>query len=135
MANALYDKGREGFLDGSIDWDTNDIRVILVDTGTYSVNLGTHDFLDDIPGGARVATSSSLSGKTVTAGVADANDVTFTAVTGSTVEAIVIYQHTGVESTSRLIAYIDTATGLPLTPNGGDVTIQWDSGTNRIFKL
>jgi hypothetical protein len=135
MANALYDKGREGFLDGSIDWDTNDIRVILVDTGTYTVNLSTHDFLDDVPGGARVATSGALSGKTVAAGVADANDVTFSAVTGATVEAIVIYQHTGVESTSRLIAYIDTATGLPLTPNGGDVTVQWDSGANKIFKL
>lgn len=133
--SALYDKGREGFLDGSIDWDTNNIKAVLVDTGAYTVNLGTHDFLDDIASGARIATSGNLTSKTVTAGVADAADVTFTAVSGATVEAIVIYADSGAEATSRLIAYIDTATGLPLTPNGGDVTVAWDNGANKIFKL
>lgn len=135
MANALYDKGREGFLDGSIDWDTDTIKAILIDTADYTVNLATDDNLDDIPGAARVATSGALASKTVTAGVADAADVTFSAVTGDTVEAIVLYKDTGVESTSRLIAYIDSATGLPVTPNGGDITVQWDSGANKIFKL
>jgi len=135
MSNALYDKGREGFLDGSIDWDTDDIRCILIDTADYSVDLATHDNLDDVPGDARVATSGAFTGKTVAAGVADAADVTLSSVTGDTCEAIVIYKHTGTESTSRLIAYIDTATGLPVTPNGGDITIQWDNGANKIFKL
>lgn len=135
MANALYDKGREGFLDGSIDWDTDDIRVILIDTDDYTVDLANHDNLDDIPSAARVATSGALTGKTVAAGVADANDVTFSSVSGDQSEALVIYQHTGTESTSRLIAYIDSATGLPVTPNGGDITVQWDSGSNKIFKL
>ncbi len=135
MANALYDKGREGFLDGTIDWDTDNIKVVLVDTAAYTVNLATHDFLDDIVIGARIATSANLASKTVTAGVADAADVTFTAVTGASVEALVIYKDTGVAGTSRLIAYIDTGTGLPVTPNGGDITVQWDSGANKIFKL
>lgn len=135
MANALYDKGREGFLDGSIDWDTNTIKVVLVDTADYIVNLATHQFLSDVPALARVATSPALTGKTVAAGVADAADVTLTAVTGDPCEALVIYQDTGVEGTSRLIAYIDTATGLPVTPNGGDITIAWDNGANKIFKL
>lgn len=133
MANALYDKGREGFLDGTIDWDTDDIKVCLVDTGTYTVDLATHEDLADLSG--IVATSGNLASKTVTAGVADAADVTFSAVSGSSVEALVIYQDTGVAATSRLIAYIDTGTGLPVTPNGGDITIQWDSGANKIFKL
>lgn len=133
MANALYDLGRQGFLDGSIDWDTDNIKVLLVDTGTYTVNLATHQFHSDVSG--IVATSGNLAGKTVTAGVADANDITFTAVTGATVEAIIIYKDTGVSGTSRLIAYIDTGTGLPVTPNGGDITVSWDSGANRIFKL
>ncbi|TRZ93459.1 MAG: hypothetical protein D4R82_05050 [Dehalococcoidia bacterium] len=135
MANELYDKGREGFLDGSIDWDTDDIRCILVDVADYTVDLAAHDNLDDIPSGARVATSDALTGKTVVAGVADADDVTFSAVTGDQSEALVIYKHTGTESTSRLIAYIDDATGLPVTPNGGDITIQWDSAASKIFKL
>lgn len=135
MANALYDKGREGFLDGSIDWDTDDIRVILIDTDDYTVNLATHDNLDDIPAAARVATSGSLTGKSVTNGVADADDVVFSSVSGDQCEALVIYKHTGSETTSRLIGYIDSATGLPVTPNGGDITVQWDNGSNKIFKL
>jgi hypothetical protein len=132
----LYDKGREGFLDGSIDWDTDDIRAILIDTGTYTADQATDDFLADIAGGARIAVSGALASKTVTSGVADAADVTFTAVTGASIEAVVLYKHTGVDGTSRLIAYIDTATsGLPVTPNGGDIVVQWDSGADRIFKL
>lgn len=134
MASGLYDKGREGFLDGTIDWDTDTIKCVLVDTGVYTVNLATHDFLDDVSAGV-VATSAALASKTVAGGVADAADVTFTAVSGATVEAIVVYKDTGVAGTSRLIAYIDTGTGLPVTPNGGDITIQWDSGANKIFKL
>lgn len=135
MANALYDKGREGFLDGSIDWDTDNIKIVFVDAADYTINLATHDNLDDIPAGARVGTSGNLAGKTVTAGVADANDVTVTSVTGDQFELIIGYKDTGTESTSRLIFAIDTATGLPCTPNGGDITVQWDSGANKIFKL
>jgi hypothetical protein len=136
MANGLYDAARESFLNADIDWSVDDIRAILVDTGTYTVNLTTHNFLDDIPAGARIAVSAALGSKTSAAGVADAADVTFSAVSGATVEAVVLYKHTGVESTSNLIAYMDTGmTGLPVTPNGGDITVQWASTTNRIFKL
>ena len=135
MTNALYDKGREGFLDGSIDWDTDDIRAILIDVADYTVDLDAHDNLDDIPAAARVAVSGALTGKTVAAGVADAADVTWSAVTGDQCEAIVLYKHTGTDSTSRLIAYIDDATGLPVTPNGGDIKVEWDSGDDKIFKL
>src|SRR4030042_6150695 len=103
MANALYDKGRQGFLDGSIDWDTDDIRCILIDSADYTVNLATHDNLDDIPAAARVAVSGALTTKTVVDGIADADDVTFSAVTGDSVEGIALYKNTGTESTSRLI--------------------------------
>lgn len=136
MANGLYAKGREGFLDGSIDWDTDDIRAILVDVGAYTVNLATHDNLDDVAAGARIAVSGALANKTKTDGVADADDVTFSAVSGATIEAIVLYKHTGVEGTSRLIAYLDSvASGLPITPNGGNILLTWSSGADKIFKL
>lgn len=135
MANALYDYGREGYLNGSLNWLSDDVRAILVDTGLYTVNLATDQFLTSIAAGARISVSGSLTTKTATAGVADADDVSFTAVTGATVEAIVLYRHTGVDATSRLIAYIDTATGLPFLPSGGNVAIQWDNSSNRIFKL
>lgn len=135
MANALYDKGREGFLDGSIDWDTNDTRAILIDEADDTIDLAVDDNLDDRAVASRVATSGAMASKTATNGVADAADLTWTAVTGDQAESIDIYKHTGTESTSRLICNIDTATGLPVTPNGGDITAQWDNGANKIFKL
>ncbi len=132
--SALYDNGRQSFLDGSISWGTDTIKVAMVDTALYTVNLATHKFFNSITG--QVGTSVTIaSGKTTTAGVADGADVTFSAVTGATVEALVIYKDTGVPATSRLIAYIDAGTNLPVTPNGGDITITWDNGANKIFKL
>jgi hypothetical protein len=135
MANSLFDKGREGFLDGSIDWDTNTIKLVCIDHADDTPAVATDDNLDDLAAAARVATSGAFAGKTVTNGVADADDVTLASVTGDPFESINIFKDTGTESSSRLIAYIDTATGLPCTPNGGDIIIQWDSGANRIFKL
>lgn len=135
MATALYDKGREGFLAGDIDWDANTIHALLVDAD-YVPNLSTHDNLDDVTAGGRVGSAQTLTSKTVTNGVADAADPVFPGVTNATpVVAVVLYKSTGVESTSRLIAYIDNLSGLPLTPNGGAVTVAWDNGTNKIFKL
>lgn len=135
MANALYDLGREKFLLGEIDWVDDNIKVLLVDTADYTVNLATDEFHSDVTGAAIEATSGNLGTKTSTAGVADAADVTFSSVTGDQCEALVIYKDTGVSGTSPLIAYIDTATGLPVTPTGGDIDVVWDSGANKIFKL
>ena len=135
MANALYDHGRNEFLVGDLDWLVHDIRMVLMDAADHTTNQATDDNLDDIAGGARVATSAAFGSKTASAGVADAADVTFSSVTGDVSEELVIYYHTGTESTSTLIVNIDTATGLPVTPNGGDITVQWDSGSNKIFKL
>ena len=135
MANALYDLARASFLNGQINMATDNIKCVLVDSLDYVVNLATHQYLSDIIVGGRVATSANLATKTTTAGVFDAADITFTAVTGDVSEALVIYQDTGVAATSRLIAYIDTATGLPVTPGGGDITVTWDNGANKIYKL
>lgn len=288
MANALFEKGREGFLDGTLDWDTNTFKVMLMDLGTadvgvkavtaasnatpivvtatshgftngdivviggvagnlaangvwkianqatntfeltdpitgtnvvgsaaytsggYAVNLGTSasgDNLDDFDG-CRVGSDQTIATPTVVAGVAGAANVTFTAVSGASVEAVSVYKDTGTASTSRMAAFIDgrhivtcaaqaaasattvaverlaagipngtvltfsngasatlsalanagdrtltvsalaaiitagsradapaTASGLPVTPNGGNITITWDTGVNKIFKL
>ena len=137
MASALYDAGREGFLAGALDWDAHNIKVTLVDNADYTVNLATHDFYDDVVAtpAAAVAVSGNLASKTTTAGVADAADITFTAVTGDPSESLVVWRDSGANATSGLICYIDTGTGLPVTPNGGDINVAWDSGANKIFKL
>lgn len=141
MANGVYDAGREGFLAGEIDYDTAVIRAALVRGYTYAA---AHRFVSDVTGaGGTLVATVVLGTKTIANGVADAADSTFTAVaTGTAIPAIIIYQASaptgGAElaaTAQRLIAIIDTATGLPVTPNGGDIVIAWDNGANRIFRL
>lgn len=135
MANALYNKAKESFLsqNPSIDLDTDTIKVALVTAG-YTFNAADQ-FLTAL-GANRVGTDQTLGTKTVTDGVFDAADVTFTAVTGAQVVAYVIYKDTGSSATSPLIGYFDTAaSGLPVTPNGGNISIAFDNGTNRIFRI
>jgi hypothetical protein len=122
-------------LEAQINWMTDIIKVILVDTGAYTPQTGIHQYLSDIPTSARIAGPVTLTSKATTGGAADAADCTFVSVTGNSIEAIIIYADTGVEATSPLIAFIDTATGLPITPNGGDIIVTWDNGTNKIFKV
>lgn len=138
MANAFYPSAKAAFLKGDIDLELDDIRVILVDLADYTYS-GSHDFLNDVPAAARVAVSGNLSSKVVeldgTTARFDADDVTFSSVTGDQFEAYIVYKHTGTESTSALIYFADTGvTGLPLTPNGGNIIMQFHA-TNKIFSL
>jgi hypothetical protein len=133
MANQLYPKAKEDFISGNIDLTTDTIKIVLVDTADYTFD-SAHEDLADVAAGGRVATAT-LGSKTVTSGVFDAADATFSNVTGDQAEALIIYKDSGVEATSRLIAYIDTATGLPITPGGGDITVAFSDGANKIFAL
>ena len=133
--NTLFDKARERFLTGSINWNTDTIKAVLV-TSAYSLNASAHEYYADITPAAIVAGPVTLTSKAATSGAADAADITFTAVTaGVNVEAIVLYKDTGTPSTSPLIAYLGNPTGLPITGNGGDIIVVWDNGTNKIFRV
>lgn len=142
MANAVYPKAKEGFLDGSIDLDTAVIKVALVRGYTYS---SSHEFVSDVTGagGTLHATSSALSSIAVTNGVFDAANVTFTTPSTDTNQhSLLIFQSSAVgggsdvaASSQRVIAWIDTGTGVPIVPAGGDITVQWDDGANKIFSL
>lgn len=133
--SALYPKAKESLLsqNPSIDLDTDVVKAALIDTAIYTYNAA-HDFWDDASA-AVVGTPQTLAGKSITNGIFDAADVTFTSVSGASVEAIILYKDTGVAGTSPLIAYIDVVTGLPVTPNGGNINITWDNGANKIFAL
>lgn len=133
MANALYDKGRQGFLDGSIDWDTDDIRIALL-SAAYTPDLANHQFVSDLGAGI-VARSGALSGRTATNGIADHAAVTIPAVAGAQIARYAYYKYNAADNAARLICLIDTATNLPMTPNGGDITITPDPGSNKLFKL
>ena len=133
MANALYSKAKEAFLNGSINMVANTISIALVDTGVYTYSA-THQFRNEVSNSA-VISSTTLANKTITNGVFDADDATFSSVTGANCEALLIFQDTGIQTTSRLIAYIDSATGLPILPNGGDISVAFSSGSSKIFAL
>lgn len=288
MADKTFELGRNGFLNGTLDWDSTTFSAALVDLDTAttgvkqitsstnatpivvtstahgfsngdivsitahatntaangiwqigSVAANTFALLDPISGansvgngvggatgravclgpsasgdnwndfsGGLVGTAVNLTSPTATQGVADAADVTFTAVSGATVESIMIFRDTGTSSTSVMTAYIDgrqivtvsataassattvfverlrgaiangtvlafsdghsatlsaganagdrqltvsalasgitngsradapyTGSGLPVTPNGGNITVTFDNGANRIFAL
>jgi hypothetical protein len=128
MANAIYPKYMEAVIQASSGSSlAGTLKAVLIDTADYTYNAA-HDFYDDVSAGA-VGTPQTIGSKTYTNGLLDGADVTFTAVTGDQSEAVILFLDTGTPSTSRLVAYLDTGvTGLPVTPNGGDITITWNAG-------
>ena len=133
MANAIYPKAKEQMLQGGINLSSGTVKVALIDTGTYTYS-SAHEFFSSVSG--VIGTPQTLGSKAFTDGIFDAADVTFPTVTGATAEALLIYIDTGTAGTSRLIMYQDTGvTGLPVTPNGGDINLVFDNGANKIFAL
>lgn len=138
MANALYASFKQQLGLAAINLSSATIKATLVDTGAYTFNVA-HTVIGDVPAGARIA-SGTLANKTWTGAVFDADDLTWAAVpagtgSASAAEALVLWVDTGTPATSFLIAYFDTVTGLPVTPNDGDIQVVWDNGANKIFKL
>ena len=80
--------------------------------------------------------TAALGSKDVTNGVHDAADSTLTALASAASNALIIYKHTGSDATARVIAYLDSAVGLPFTPEAAQACpIVWDNGANKIFAL
>jgi hypothetical protein len=138
MANKIYRPWAAGVMAGTAGYDLDNntvddgVYVALVDAGTYTFNID-HDFYNDLSG---VGGTARILAPTVTNGVLNGDDVTFTAVAGTvTYEALVIYRHNaGANTTWPLVAYIDTGvTGLAVTSNGGDITVTWNA--SGIFAL
>jgi hypothetical protein len=127
MANAVYPKYMEAVIQASSGSSlAGTLKAVLIDTADYTYSAA-HDFYDDVSAGA-VGTPGTIGSKTYTNGLLDGADVTYTAVTGDPCEAVIIFLDTGTPSTSRLVAYLDTGvTGLPVTPNGGDITVAWNA--------
>lgn len=151
MANYLFNSARKGFLTGAYNWDTgtSDVyRVLLVKAASVS---GINDDKDTISSIGNNATSyfgtdngttnpyqgvQILNPVATVDGAADGNDITFQSVTsGEQFAALLIYKENSPIESSELIAYIDSASGLPITGNGGDIIVTWDEGINKIFRL
>lgn len=138
MANKIYPKWKEALLQNLADSDldgsgTTGVYAALVDTGAYTYS-DAHEFYSSIAS-AIVGTPVELTSKTFTNGVLDAADSVWSSVTGPTVEAVALYrQNAGANTTWRLVAYLDSGiTGLPVTPNGGNINGGWNA--SGIFAL
>lgn len=134
MANHVYPTARDKFAEAQINWLADTVVCVLVNTARYTYS-DAHASLADLPSSARIATSGTLTSRTTTLGVFDADDVTFTAVSGTVVGAVILYKATGTALTSPLISYYDQAIGLPVNPAGGNITVVWDNGTNKVLAL
>ncbi len=136
MPSTLYDQARAAFANGDISWTRDTIRAVALDLGAYTPDFAAHQFLADVPVGARYGTPLTLSAKTCAAGVCDAADGTIDSITAApTLEGVLLYQDTGAAATSRLIGVCSAATGLPTAAGVTQMNIAWDNGPNRIFKL
>ena len=145
MANELYPKWKETIMQADADSELDSaegastgVFVALIDTGVYTYGAadefwdeaGANDAIDGL-----VGTAMEITTKTQVNGLFDGDNVTFSSVSGATVEALIIYRkNAGAETTHKLVSYLDTGvTGLPVTPNGGDIIITWDA--SGIFQL
>jgi hypothetical protein len=126
--SAHYNNALEQFTKKQLDLVNDVLKVRLLRTSAYTLSQA-HTQLSDLP--AAIATDVTLGSKVLTGGTLDAADAVFTAVpSGAAIDALAIYDDT--TATKYLIAYID---GFSVTPNGGDITIQWQNSTPWIFKI
>jgi S1-C subfamily serine protease len=136
MANFIYGKAKESLLNGQFNISSDSLKVLLV-TQSYVPNQNTDQFVSNISGSYIKQRTSSLTNVTNTLGVIDADNILVSNYDGSAFKALVIYKDSGTDATSRLLAYIDTATGIPFLGINAttDITINWSNGSNKIISL
>lgn len=134
MANAWYPKHKEALLQHTANSAMNGSGTTGVYAALYDVGAGgAYDSADEFYSAVvagEVGTPVEIGAtKSYTNGVFDGADVTFTAVSGAQCEALVLFvKNAGANTTWRVVAYLDTnVTGLPVTPNGGDITVTWNA--------
>lgn len=140
MSNQLYLAAKEDILSGNLNLASNTITVALVSNTHYTFSSG-HTARSDVSNSAIIA-YNNLTNQSVTDGVFDADDVTFANVPSGTVTDIILYHNTGDaenngadQSSSRLLGYIDTAIGFPLTASNTTITVEFSNLANKIFTL
>lgn len=141
MTSAMFDPAKGGLISGLIDLDTAVIKCALVRGYTYSA---AHTFVSDVTGagGTLNGTSAALGSVTVTSGVFDAADTSVSTTASAVDHYLLVFQSSAVTggadvaaSAQRVICYLDTGAGLPIQPGTGTVTVTFDNGTNKIFKV
>lgn len=133
MADVIFNNFKKNIMNGSIDLDTDTIKVALV-TSSYSPNQDTHEFFSSVTnevvgtgysaGGAALANKAVTEDTTDDEGVFDADDTSWAGST-ITARAAVLYKDTGNAATSPLIAYVDF--GADKSTTSGTFLITWNA--------
>jgi hypothetical protein len=136
MANLIYGKAKQSLLNGQINVSSQSLKVLLVDS-TYTLSQNTHQFVSDISSSSIKARSTALLNVQNTLGVLDADDLTIVDYPGNAFQSVILYVDTGSDATSRLIAHIDTATGIPFAGINTvlNITIVWSNDSTKIISL
>lgn len=134
MANAVYPEYKQFLLEGASNVSLNQDNTTdgpfcaLIDTADEAYNAAD-SFFSDITGAGIVGTDQRISTPTVANGLFDGDNLTYTAVSGDPCEALIVYRkNAGANTTWKLAFFEDTGvSGLPVTPNGGNITITWNA--------
>lgn len=125
MANLLYPKFKEALLNKECDLNSDDIKASLLDGADYTYAVGHVSYGTDVPAAAKVAASAALTTPTITSGAFNTDDFSWSSVSGDPSDYIVLWDDT--HASDQLVAYYDTVTGLPVTPNGGNINVTVDA--------
>src|SRR6266576_3561470 len=126
--SAFNNKALEQFTKALIDLSANTIKARLVRTSGYTI--ADNDVVNSLP--ATIGADVTLGTKVESLGTFDAADAVFTAISsGAAIDSVVLIKDTGTPASDPVICQI---TGFSVTPNGGDITIQWQNTTPWIFK-
>ena len=137
MASAHYNLALQEFLKGTNGDLTSagvTVKARLMRVSAYTFSQA-HQFASSLP--AAIVTDVTLGTKTANGagadpGCFDAADGTFLLVpAGAAVDCVAFFIDSGVAGTSKLLWFID---GFTVTPNGGDITLQWQNSNPFIAK-
>lgn len=135
MANLLYGRAKQAFLAAELNLGTGNtnnvaMKATLSDAADYTVNSTHTTYATDVPNSAKVAVSAALGSITVTNGTYDAGDFTWTGVSGDQSEQIILWADSPTAPVADpLVAFYDTGiTGMPVTPNSGDINVTVNAG-------
>jgi hypothetical protein len=124
-----------GGVHGAVDLDGDTIKASLLDeTDSGTVDATFVDY-DEVDAATVVANVADIGVSAISGGIVTLTGlITFTSVTGDSAEFLTVYKDSGTPATSPLIITWDSAsTGLPVTPNGADITATW--GSNELVTL
>lgn len=130
--NFKYNLARERFLTAQFNWLTADVKLLVL-AGNYNADPA-HQFVADIPESAIVARSAVAASKAADDGYARAIPFQLFSLLGPEITAAVLYQDTGDDATSMLLAYVDDGFAFPFQPLGFDYAFAYDSIEGGFFR-